>query len=117
MNKELCRISFTQKFPADENTFQIALNDIFMSTKKHKNLFLVNEVDEIYDKLYHIMEKYDSLEAFSIYCENFEKIFNFLDFLRQENPKKTINVFCFCERHEFFDNNDFSEIIDSLKFI
>ena len=117
MNQEVCRISFTQKLPANENTFQIAINGILQSTKNHKNLLLVNELDEVYDKLYQIMEKYDSLDAFAIYCESPKEIFNFLDFLRQQNPKKAINVFCFGEKIEFSEDEEFLEIVSSLNFI
>ena len=117
MNSEACRISFTNKLQADENTFQIAIYDVFDTSRKHKNLFTVIDSDEIYDKLYLIMEKFDSFESFSIYCDDIFEISKFLEFLRQENPKKTINVYCFDPKTSTSEENDFSDFISNLMFI
>lgn len=117
MEEDICRISFSLKIPASENTFQISFSNIFNQSRNHKNLFLVLDSGDVYDKLYYIMEKYDAFDAFSIYCDNLKEIFGFLEFLRQENPKKIINVYCFDEKPEVIENESIFEIIDHLEYL
>lgn len=112
-----CRISFTQKIPGNQDTFQIAFSSLFMDLKTNKNVFVAYSDEDVYDCLSKIMEKYDTLESFHIYCEDLEEIFKFLIFLREENPKKTINVNCFRSGESNDEDMVDCDVINYLNYI
>lgn len=91
------RISFTHYVPADKNTYQI-LEDNFISIQNNdKNLFISSSNEDTEGYLYNIMEYYDSLDSFNIFLDDFDKYLKFIEFLRDQNPRKEIRIYYYNE--------------------
>lgn len=112
-----CRISFTDLVPADESTFQIKESSMLQHHGPAKNVYVSETDDETEDHLYRIMEKYDSLDCFHVFTENLSRVERFLFFLRDQNPKKEIQVHVFGDRLDSGDKDPILDVIDSLEYV
>lgn len=85
------RISLTPGIGADHSTHQILDNRMLLSTEAQCRLYTYESTE---DCLYKLMETYDGIDSFSIFVDSLDESMHILEFLRDQNPRKEIRVYC-----------------------
>ncbi|KAI5178355.1 hypothetical protein PAEPH01_2539, partial [Pancytospora epiphaga] len=86
------RVSLTRKVPATNEIYQIIDYNI-LEDGGNCNCYRTTSGKETEEYLYKIMEKYDTITDFIVYTDDLLGSLPILIFLRDQNPKITINLY------------------------
>jgi len=105
-SNESLQISFTTEVGPSPNTFQLleGSNELFLKND-HKNIHGRNRIyfydkTELIDVLYRILEIYDNLVTITVIFDEENVKEEVLEFLRDQNPKKTLRMTIFSRTGE-----------------